>query len=159
MLKKKKIVYFYFYKLGFVLYMKREFISHTKKEEMNKRGKRQNCSHYGSLRRRDNIASGHISREIILVQPGNRRFVTILLWGNGEWRRFKSVLGQDTESKDRQPLLRERRQGRFPGLHLQAVPLETLLPLPSLAVAQKAGAEASDLMRAVCRLPRQTLRQ
>lgn len=101
MLKKKKIVYFYFYKLGFVLYMKREFLSHTKKEKMNKRGKGQNCNHYGSLRRKDNIALGHISREIILVQPGNRRFVTILLWGNWEWRRFKSVLGQDTESKDR----------------------------------------------------------
>lgn len=67
MLKKKKIVHFYSYKLGFVLYMKWEFISHTKKEKMNQRGKGQNWNPYRSLHRKDNIASGHISREIILV--------------------------------------------------------------------------------------------
>lgn len=99
MLKKKKIVHFYSYKLGFVLYMKREFISHTKKEKMNQQGKGEIPTEVYAGKTK--FASDHISREIILVQPGNPTCVTILLWGHWEWHRFESVLGQDTESKDR----------------------------------------------------------
>lgn len=56
--------------------------------------------------------------------------------------------------RQRQPW--QERGGWLQGLHLEAVSSGDL-PVPHLAVTQDARAEASDLMRAVCRLSRQTL--
>lgn len=124
------------------------------------------CNHYVSPHREDKIASGYISRGIILASHELQS--SVFTWGTYvcnssivgqcgwcECNRFNSLSGQDTKSEDNgKPCWQRWGEASRPAF---AGFLSRDPRLPGLAVTQEAGAEASDLLRAVCRLSRQTL--